>query len=52
MSIHRRDLIVQGEGCLVISSGGNHIEALFKNVAWDAVEARHDRAMKASAALG
>ena len=29
-----------------------YIEAFFKNLAWDVVEARYDRAMKASAALG
>jgi Fe-Mn family superoxide dismutase len=29
-----------------------YIDAFFKNIAWDAVEARYDRAMKALAALG
>jgi Fe-Mn family superoxide dismutase len=29
-----------------------YIEAFFKNLAWEVVEARYDRAMKASAALG
>jgi Fe-Mn family superoxide dismutase len=29
-----------------------YIEAFFKNLAWDVVEARYDRAMKASALLG
>ena len=29
-----------------------YIEAFFKNLAWDVVEARYERAMRASAALG
>ena len=43
------------EHAYAIDYGADHaayIEAFFKNVAWDAVEARYDRAMKASAALG
>jgi Fe-Mn family superoxide dismutase len=38
-----------------LDHGADHaayIEAFFKNLAWDAVEARYERAMKASAALG
>jgi hypothetical protein len=38
-----------------IDYGADHssyVEALFKNAAWEVVEQRYDRALKASAALG
>jgi Fe-Mn family superoxide dismutase len=43
------------EHAYAIDYGADHapyIDAFFKNVAWDAVEARYDHAMKAVAALG
>ena len=43
------------EHAYALDYGADHaayIEAFFKNIAWDAVEARYDRALKASAALG
>ena len=43
------------EHAYAIDYGADHaayIDAFFKNLAWDAVEARYDRAMKAIAALG
>jgi Fe-Mn family superoxide dismutase len=43
------------EHAYAIDYGADHapyIDAFFKNVAWDAAEARYDRAMKALAALG
>ena len=43
------------EHAYAIDYGADHaayIDAFFKNIAWEAVEARYDRAMKASTALG
>jgi Fe-Mn family superoxide dismutase len=43
------------EHAYAIDFGAEHaayIDAFFKNIAWDAVEARYDRAQKALAALG
>ena len=43
------------EHAYAIDYGADHaayIDAFFKNIAWDVVEARYDRAMKALAALG
>lgn len=43
------------EHAYAIDYGADHaayIDAFFKNIAWDAVEARYDRAMKAIAQLG
>ena len=43
------------EHAYAIDFGADHaayLEAFFKNIAWDAVEARYDHAMKAMAALG
>jgi len=43
------------EHAYAIDYGADHaayIDAFFKNIAWDAVEARYDRAMKAIALLG
>jgi superoxide dismutase, Fe-Mn family len=43
------------EHAYAIDHGADHaayIDAFFKNIAWDAVEARYDRAMKAIVALG
>ena len=43
------------EHAYALDYGADHapyIDAFFKNVAWEAVEARYDRAMKALAALG
>lgn len=43
------------EHAYAIDYGADHaayIDAFFKNVAWDAVESRYDRALKALAALG
>jgi Fe-Mn family superoxide dismutase len=43
------------EHAYAIDYGADHaayVEAIFKNIAWDAVEARYDRATKALVALG
>jgi superoxide dismutase, Fe-Mn family len=43
------------EHAYAIDYGADHaayIDALFKNLAWEVIEGRYDRAMKASAALG
>jgi len=43
------------EHSYAIDYGADHaayIDAFWKNIAWDAVEARYDRAMKALAQLG